>query len=92
VTRPIVKILVGYDSSAFYVHKLLLCGKSEYFEKCLRGNFAEAATGEILLADTDTNTFKTFVRLLYAGGIAPVPLEHPKSLERDLGPTESSSR
>jgi hypothetical protein len=79
VTGPIVKFLVVQDKSAFFIYKSLLCDGSDYSQKCLQGNFAEAATGEALLADTSPDTFKTFVKWLYAGDVAPF-LQTPSAL------------
>lgn len=67
--QEIVYIVVGPKKARFGLHKEHLCAVSPYFRAALKGNFQEAALGEVHLKDTNTTTFELFTEWLYGGRI-----------------------
>ncbi|KPI41318.1 uncharacterized protein AB675_8140 [Cyphellophora attinorum] len=63
IAEPPVKVVVGpaENAKSWYLPSGLLKSVSGYFRGCLNGNFAEAASGEVLLTKTDVRTFEYFL-------------------------------
>jgi hypothetical protein len=47
------------------VHKKVLCGQSDFFEKACEGGFKEASSGVIDLTDDDPDAVKAMVQFCY---------------------------
>ena len=57
--------LVG--SASFPAHRSLLAARSPVFAAMLNSGLEEAQTGQVLINDTDPETFGLFLRFLYVG-------------------------
>ncbi|KAF2751789.1 hypothetical protein M011DRAFT_454687 [Sporormia fimetaria CBS 119925] len=67
---PTVKIKVGNEQDGkepkeSFVHKGLLCGRSEFFTTALNGSWAEADSNEVNLPEDDPDIFVLYQALLY---------------------------
>ena len=60
-------VKVGPKQQSFVIHKNLLCSQSEYFAKALSGEFMEAQTQELVLADDSALAFRVLYTWLYSG-------------------------
>ena len=60
-----VKIIIGRE--VIPAHKLILTARLPYFEKLFSSGMKEATTNEITFEDTDSETFKEFLRYVYCG-------------------------
>jgi hypothetical protein len=60
-----ITVYVGPKRREFKLHKLLVCTKSPYFDKCFNGNFAEAETAECCFPEDDSSAFEVFMNYLY---------------------------
>lgn len=75
LTEKMVTVFVG--NNKFYLHKDLLCDRSDYFRACFDGKFHEAGKKEVRLLGDDAETFELFVDWLYG---APVKEIEPDGL------------
>jgi hypothetical protein len=73
-----ITVYVGPKRHEFKIHKLLVCTKSPYFDKCFNGNFAEAETAECCFPEDDSSAFEIFMNYLYTGQV-------PKDCSRITG-------
>jgi BTB/POZ domain len=64
-----ITVYVGPERREFKLHKLLVCTKSPYFDKCFNGNFAEAKTAECRFPEDDSSAFEIFMNYLYTGQV-----------------------
>lgn len=64
-----VTLIVGSNQEIFHVHKHLLCGKVEYFDRMFNGSFAEAQNNTGTFPDDDSKVFDHFLRWVYDGHI-----------------------
>jgi hypothetical protein len=58
-------MIVGTEEDCFTVHQDLLVHHSSFFRAALTGNFKEADTKAVILADTESQTTELFVHWLY---------------------------
>ncbi|CAK7263906.1 hypothetical protein SEPCBS57363_000810 [Sporothrix epigloea] len=65
--KPLSIATVAINGSEFHIHADLLCKHSDYFSRCLRGNFAEAETQRIEIDgdEISVDDFGLWVDLLY---------------------------
>ncbi len=49
----------------WYVHEAIICAKSDYFSKALKGGFMEGRQKEVYLEDLDADAFSLFVDWVY---------------------------
>ena len=59
------KVIVGAQKECFTIHQDLLIHQSSFFRAALTGNFAEADSKTVILADTHSEIFELFVHWLY---------------------------
>lgn len=69
LTGEFTKIVVGNAEiqQEFFVHKRLLCERSQYFCRMLQGGFREAREGVVSMPEDCPLAFEVFVNWLYAG-------------------------
>ncbi|KAF2092217.1 hypothetical protein K490DRAFT_53361 [Saccharata proteae CBS 121410] len=66
ISQDITTVEVGgYRPKTYRIHKQLLVECSNYFDKCLTGDFAEAQTGVVRLEDVQSDVFDMFVSWVY---------------------------
>ena len=65
LTEDKIAVSVGKSPTIFYLHKDLLCSRSDYFRAYFNGNFREIETGIITLPDDDVEAFKLLVDWIY---------------------------
>ncbi|KAF2099239.1 hypothetical protein NA57DRAFT_76469 [Rhizodiscina lignyota] len=64
----IVTVLVGSEKKPFYLYKEVLCHHSEYFRNAFNGEFREASKRELVLDDTNVETFRYVAQWLHDQG------------------------
>ena len=64
-----VDIFVGPKRKTFRLHEDLLCDRSDYFKATFQGDFAEAQSKELYLAEDNDASFELFVNWLYGGDV-----------------------
>ena len=64
----IVTVLAGEERKPFYVYKEVLCYYSRYFQNAVEGSFREAGDRELVLDDTDVQTFRHVAQWLQDRG------------------------
>jgi hypothetical protein len=88
----VVTIYVGEENKCYVVHKALLTGASDYFEKALNGSFKEAEEETIFLPEENANTFDLLIGFLYQGMIPAISPPFGKSVvQRTHVPVHASS-
>jgi BTB/POZ domain len=60
------------------VHKKVLCGQSDFFEKACEGGFKEASSGVIDLTGDDPDAVKAMVQYCYTVNYAYDTVLHAK--------------
>jgi hypothetical protein len=65
----VARIEVGPDREPFTIHVELLCFRSPFFRKALKGSFQEAQTRVMPMPDDDVDAFSRFELWLYSGHI-----------------------
>ncbi|KAK8856608.1 BTB/POZ protein [Apiospora arundinis] len=53
------------------VHKVIVCGRSQWFDRAFRGNFKEATDSKVVIHDEDPDHIDWLLRYIY-GGVAPL--------------------
>ncbi|CAA9965871.1 BTB/POZ domain containing protein [Pyrenophora teres f. maculata] len=71
VTSPSIRVIVGQapDQKEFFVHEGLVCPRSEFFRKAMKGPWTEAQERKIDLEQEDPETFALYLELLYTGAL-----------------------
>ncbi|EDU49261.1 BTB POZ domain containing protein [Pyrenophora tritici-repentis] len=74
VTSPSLRVIVGEapDQKEFFVHEGLVCPRSEFFRKAMRGPWTEAQERKIDLGQEEPETFALYLELLYTGTIPTI--------------------
>lgn len=67
-----VDISVGPEKELFRIHKDLLCGRVQYFERMFNGGFKEAQEQAAFLPEDDAGAFAYFVKWLYSGDLSSI--------------------
>ncbi|KAH8770275.1 hypothetical protein BGZ57DRAFT_929289 [Hyaloscypha finlandica] len=63
--NKMVTIYVGPKRKEFTIHKKLICGSADYFEKAFNGDFKEGREGIMYLPEDNSGVFSFFVDWLY---------------------------
>jgi hypothetical protein len=68
---PVVTIQAGEGESVetWFVHRELLCSKSDFFKKCFESGMTEAVENKVVLKEDDPKVVAWFVNWLYTGKV-----------------------
>lgn len=50
------------------VHKVIVCGRSQWFNRAFRGKFKEATDSKVVIHDEDPDHIDWLLRYIYGGG------------------------
>jgi hypothetical protein len=54
---------VGKEKTSFGIHKIILCGKCPFFEKCLASGMKESNENTVKLPEDDPQAFEVAVEV-----------------------------
>ncbi|KAH3910772.1 hypothetical protein HBI56_188370 [Parastagonospora nodorum] len=67
VTTPIIRVIVGEAElpREFFVHKRLICARSEFFKNAMKEPWKEAEEHKVTLSEAEPDIFALYLELLY---------------------------
>ncbi|KAK5166987.1 uncharacterized protein LTR77_007716 [Saxophila tyrrhenica] len=71
-----IEVLVGTEQARFVVHKHIICERSTFFHSACSQRWMEEKRA-IELVDDDPNTFNTYLKLVYGGGLRAIDPQKP---------------
>ena len=83
---PTVTILVGEDSTPFFIHRDQLCEASSFFKAAFQGDFLEGSEMRMSLPEEEEHTFDLFIQWLYNQGYEISPKKDEAEGERFMEP------